>query len=143
MVVTAIDTNVLVTLLKADRPSDIQTAQAALEQASELGALIISPVVYAELFAVPLRDEAFLTQFLQDTRISIEWRMTRAMWHRAALAYGAYAERRRGHKGDPGPRRILADFLIGAHASELGVRLLTFDSGLYKSAFPELEVILL
>ncbi|MBI3961967.1 MAG: type II toxin-antitoxin system VapC family toxin [Deinococcus sp.] len=140
---TSIDTNVLVTLLKADRPGHIQTAQAALEQASQLGTLVISPVVYAELFAMPLRDEAFLNHFLQDTRINVEWRMTRAMWHRAALAYGTYAERRRGRKGDPGPRRILADFLIGAHASELGARFLTFDSGVYKSAFPELELVLL
>ncbi|MGZ4890608.1 MAG: hypothetical protein ACXWBH_15610 [Candidatus Angelobacter sp.] len=42
---------------------------------------------------------------------------------------------------DPGPRRILADFLIGAHASHRGYRLLTLDDHLYPSAFSSLTVI--
>lgn len=65
------------------------------------------------------------------------------MWRSAGLAFGGYAQRRRAQPGDPGPRRILADFLIGAHASELGARLLTFDGGVYRAAFPNLEVVVL
>jgi predicted nucleic acid-binding protein len=42
-----------------------------------------------------------------------------------------------GH-GERGPRRILADFLIGAHAQKRGYRLLTLDEGFYPTAFPRL-----
>ena len=143
MVATALDTNVLVTLLLADSEVDVKRAQTALEAASALGEVFVSPVVYAELLAAPLRDEAFLEVFLKDTRIRVDARFTRAMWRSAGLAFGAYARRRRAQPGDPGPRRILADFLIGAHATELRTRLLTFDNGVYKAAFPELELVVL
>lgn len=143
MVATALDTNVLVTLLQADSEADVRRAQTALEEASARGEVLVSPVVHAELLAAPLRDEAFLEAFLKDTRIRVDWRFTRSMWRSAGLAFGGYAKRRRAQPGDPGPRRILADFLIGAHASELGARLLTFDGGVYKAAFPELEVVIL
>jgi predicted nucleic acid-binding protein len=42
---------------------------------------------------------------------------------------------------DTGPRRILADFLIGAHACERGYRLLTLDDRLYRAAFPDLALV--
>ena len=42
---------------------------------------------------------------------------------------------------DAGPRRILADFLIGAHALEGGHTLLTLDDHLYRKAFPRLAVV--
>ena len=41
---------------------------------------------------------------------------------------------------DSGARRILADFLIGAHAHTRGYRLLTLDERLYKAAFPTLRL---
>ena len=142
MVVTALDTNVLVTLFKADNPKDIYTAQEALEQASELGNMLISPVVYAELLAVPLK-EAFLDEFLKESNLNVEWRMERAVWKQAGQSYYQYAERRRKQKGDTVPRRILADFLIGAHASTFAKRFLTFDERIYHEAFPSLEIIVL
>jgi predicted nucleic acid-binding protein len=138
--VTALDTNVLVTLLKSDKPRDIATAQNALEEANELGDIILSPVVYAELLAVPLQ-EAFLDEFLSETRLVVEWRMERSIWKQAGQSYYQYAERRRKQKGDTGPRRILADFLIGAHASAFAKRFMTFDEKIYRQAFTKLEVI--
>jgi predicted nucleic acid-binding protein len=39
------------------------------------------------------------------------------------------------------PRRILTDFLIGAHALVRGFTLLTFDQRLYAAAFPELNIL--
>lgn len=143
MVATALDTNVLITLLNADAQADVRRAQTALEEASARGEVLVSPVVHAELLAAPLRDEAFLEAFLKDTRIRVDWRFTRSMWRSAGLAFGSYAQRRRAQAGDPGPRRILADFLIGAHAAEVNACLLTFDDGVCKAAFPELEVIVL
>jgi hypothetical protein len=41
-----------------------------------------------------------------------------------------------GNNAILGPRRILADFLIGAHASHRGYRLLTLDDHLYPSHCP-------
>ncbi|HWQ69804.1 MAG TPA: hypothetical protein VN494_07610 [Patescibacteria group bacterium] len=48
--------------------------------------------------------------------------------------------RRRTHR-DPGPRRILADFIIGAHALHNGFRLLTLDDRLYRATFPRLTIL--
>ena len=39
------------------------------------------------------------------------------------------------------PRRILADFLIGAHALRNGFPLLTLDDRIYRAAFPGLIVV--
>jgi predicted nucleic acid-binding protein len=50
-----------------------------------------------------------------------------------------YAERRHKQR-DTGVRRILADFLIGAHADVRGYRLLTLDERLYRAAFPSLTI---
>jgi predicted nucleic acid-binding protein len=38
------------------------------------------------------------------------------------------------------PRRILADFLIGAHAVVSGYKLLTLDAGIYQTSFPKLKI---
>jgi len=54
-------------------------------------------------------------------------------------AFQGYAERRRRQR-DHGTRRILADFLIGAHAQVQGYRLLSLDEGLYRMAFPTLKI---
>ena len=54
-------------------------------------------------------------------------------------AFKGYVERRRKAR-DPGARRILADFLIGAHAAVNGYRLLTLDDRVYRAAFPKLVV---
>jgi hypothetical protein len=37
-------------------------------------------------------------------------------------------------------RRLLADFLIGAHAHIRGYRLLSLDERLYRAAFPTLKI---
>ncbi|MCL5258254.1 MAG: hypothetical protein M1314_00655 [Firmicutes bacterium] len=41
---------------------------------------------------------------------------------------------------DGAPRRIIADFVIGAHASRVGT-LVTSDAAFYRRAFPSLRVI--
>ena len=63
-----------------------------------------------------------------------------AVWRAAGRAFQKYTARRR-EKPASGPRRILADFLIGAHASEHGYRLLTLDDHLYRAAFPALTLV--
>jgi len=59
------------------------------------------------------------------------------VWREAGLAFQEYAARRRKQKGTA-PRRILAAFLIGAHAAVNGYRLLTLEEGLDRASFPKL-----
>ena len=136
---TAIDTNVIVALW--DRDTKVSTtAQSALDSAFERGGLMISAPVFAELMAAPGRDEGFLNAFFKDTGIGIDWHLEEAIWRTAGLAFRVYAARRRRQR-ESGPRRILADFLIGAHALRRGCQLLTLDEHVYRSAFPQLRLI--
>jgi hypothetical protein len=136
---TAIDTNVIVALWDRD-PAISHSAQEALDAALGRGSLVLSAPVFAELIAAPGRNETFLNTFCLDTGISVEFDLEEAIWRLAGRAFQAYAFRRRKQR-DQGPRRILADFLIGAHASHRGYRLLTLDGHLYKTAFSALTLI--
>jgi predicted nucleic acid-binding protein len=135
---TAVDTNVFVALFSGDADASV-AAQAALEEARAGGPLGISPAVYAELVAG--RDEAFVERFLSEKDIEVDWGQNREVWGTAGARYGEYARDRRKQKGDPGPRRILADFLIGAHAVHCAKALLTSDSSIYGTYFSELKVL--
>jgi predicted nucleic acid-binding protein len=136
---TAIDTNVLVTLWDGEDALN-GPARRALEVAFEQGSLVIVGAVYAELLAAPGRTEKFLDRFCEETRIKVEWGLSEEVWRAAGLAFQEYAARRKKQKGT-GPRRILADFLIGAHAAVNGYRLLTLDVGLYRVSFPRLVIV--
>jgi len=136
---TAVDSNVLVALWDRD-PAASNVAQKALDAALERGSLVLSAPVFAELIAAPGRTEEFLHTFCADTGIRVEFSLEEEIWLLAGRAFRSYAARRR-KQGDPGPRRILADFLIGAHAFHHGYRLLTLDSRLYRAAFSGLTLI--
>ena len=135
---TAIDTNVIIALWEHD-PILRGSAREALESAFEKGALVVAAPVFAELMAAN-RTEAFLDSFFEDCGIRIDWLLDEDVWRLAGRAFAAYGARRRRH-GAPGPRRILADFLIGAHAVRLGCPLMTMDRRLYRTAFPELVLL--
>ena len=137
--ITAIDTNVLVALWDRDDTLN-SAAQAALDDAFARGKLIISGAVFAELLAFPRRTEAFLDQFLKDTGISVDWTTDESIWRVAGKAFQKYAKGHLKQKADI-PRRILADFLIGAQALEKGYSLLTLDDGIYRAAFPKLQIV--
>ncbi len=136
---TAIDTNVLVALWNEDDTLNTQ-ARSALDAALGRGSLVIAAAVFAELLAAPSRNEGFLDSFCRETRISIDWNLDEAVWRVAGRAFRAYVGRRKAQRG-AGPRRILADFLIGAHALQNGFRLLTLDEGVYRAAFPRLVIV--
>jgi len=135
---TAIDSNILVALWDADDTLH-RSARQLLEEASETGQLVINGLVYAELLAAPGRSEEFLDRFCEETGIRIEWELKAQVCREAGNAYQKYAERRR-KQGTNGPRRILADFLIGAHALVNGYKLLTLDGRMYRASFPKLRV---
>lgn len=135
---TALDTNVIIALWDND-PLVSSRSRRALEIAFLHGGLVIAAPVFAELLAAPGRTEAFLNKFLQETTIVVDWELGEEVWRIAARAFQAYAERRRKQR-DLGHRRILADFVIGAHAQVHGFRFLTRDERLYKAAFPQVKM---
>jgi predicted nucleic acid-binding protein len=136
---SAVDTNVLVALWDRNDALNL-SAQAALDAAFARGRLVISGAVFAELLAFPRRTETFLNQFLQDTGITVDWQTDETVWRTAGKAFQRYANRRRKQQaGDS--RRILADFLIGAHALENDYSLLTLDESIYRAAFPKLQIV--
>jgi predicted nucleic acid-binding protein len=134
----AVDTNVFSALLSGEENA-VSAMQAALEQMSAEGILVVSPVVYAELVAG--RSPEAVDDFFSEQEIEVDWRLGREVWRTAGSRYGAYARVRRRQRGDAGPRRILADFLIGAHALHFARALLTSDTRIYGTYFPELRVV--
>jgi predicted nucleic acid-binding protein len=136
-VTTAIDTNVVIALWDSD-PTINSAAEDALERAFRSGSLVVCAPVFAELIAAPGRTEAFVNSFFEENGIAIDWILDETIWRAAGRAFQSYAERRRKQR-DQGTRRLLADFVIGAHAQVRGFRLLSLDERLYRAAFPVLK----
>ena len=134
---TCIDTNIF--SLIWNRHPNAKIVIHHLEQQRRKGNLVISPIVYAELFAYPNITELFLQQFLEDTEVTVDEHLSFQSICLAGERYADYAKRRLSEIGQP--RRILADFLVGAHALEHKAVLLTFDKRRYQTDFPELELI--
>lgn len=135
----AIDTNVFVSLFAGDEEAS-SWAQQALEEAVRRAALTVSPAVYAELVAG--RQPEIVETFFSEKGIEVSWEIGKGVWRTAGTRYGAYASDRRQQGADPGPRRILADFLVGAHALHLGGKtLLTTDTRVFATYFPELRLV--
>jgi len=86
-----------------------------------------------------IRSERFVGSFFDETGIGVDWELSEQIWRSAGRAFQAYAKRRR-MQGDKGTRRVLADFIIGAHAFTNGFRLLTLDERIYLAAFPSLAI---
>ena len=134
---TAVDTNVFVALWNADDSLNL-AASKALE--SVQGRLVVCGAVYSELLASPGRTEDDLDRFFDQELIEVEWGLTEEIWRAAGNAFSGYASRRR--KANAGhPRRILTDFIIGAHAFENRYGLLTLDDKLFRASFPKLRLI--
>lgn len=134
---TAIDTNVISALWSRE-PASAGVAD-TLHRAVQEGALVICGPVYAELMAYPNATPAFVDGFLETTRIDVHTAVSREVWSRSGEAFGAYARRRRASGGGE-PKRLLVDFVVGAHALAHAERLLTLDPDRYRTAFPDLEL---
>jgi predicted nucleic acid-binding protein len=135
---TAIDSNILIALWNEDEALNV-LARSVLDAALGRGELVIAAPVYAELSAAPSRTEPFLDSFCRETGIRVDWSFGEEVWRSAGRAYQRYVSRRR-RQNDSAPRRILTDFVIGAHAMYNGFRLLTLDDRLYRAAFPKLVI---
>ena len=134
---TSVDTNIL-SALWSNEPGAAGIAK-DLSEAKQAGAVLISGVVYAELLAYPRATEQFIEEFFDETGIAVDLKFSDAVWMEAGRRFARYANRRREAKGD-GPKRLLADFLVGAHALLQADRLLTLDPVRYRQDFPELRL---
>ncbi len=135
---TAIDTNVISSLWSST-PLAAQMAT-LLSRASDEGGLVVCGPVYAELLAHPKATERFVDEFLTTTGIDVDCLLDEKIWREAGRRFAAYAGRRR-RSGGGSPKRLLVDFLIGAHASLCADRLMTLDRDRYAQDFPRLRLI--
>jgi hypothetical protein len=103
------------------------------------GPIVICGPVFGELLGLPKRTSGEIHRLLEDEQISIEWEFSQQDWQTAGSAYQGYVVRRRS-SGSGLPRRMMTDFLIGAHANVRNYTLLTLDNGLYRAAFPSLRM---
>lgn len=136
----SVDTNVIIDIIAGTREVAERAVAVLSEQGSRAG-LVISPIVYSELYAHPGWGKAEIDQFLRSTAIAIDWELTREVWEVAGGAFSRYALRRK-RQHDASPRHLFSDFVIGAHAAGVGA-LITSDRDFYVTNFPKLSLIAL
>jgi len=155
-VTIAVDTNAFLALLYDDEHAD--ASEAALRRVYREGAVVVSPVVYAELAADGRFDSAAdLDRFLADFSVDVVDSSREARFV-AGDRFREYVDRRPDGVQCPAcgekrsvdceacgesfsPRQhVAADFLIGAHAAVDCDGLVSFDEGFYSPYFPSLAV---
>src|SRR6266702_3215688 len=130
--ITAVDANVVLDILTGS-PKEIQNAQSAMTVAKKAGTTVISAVAYAEVAAqFPSKARADEFFFLLSCKVE---RLEEDAAFLAGQFFDEYKER--GGKRN----RILADFLIAAHAQLNADRILTRDARFFGPNFPRLKAI--
>jgi hypothetical protein len=130
--ITAVDTSVVLDVLTGSS-TNASNSEAALRQASQQGQLIVCECVLAEIFPA-LGDRERVHEFLG------EWQMDFVPSNEeSAILAGEMFLRflKRGRER----KRILADFLVGAHAIVHADRLIARDRGYLRDYFTSLKLL--
>jgi len=130
--ITAVDTSVLLDIL-IDGSSFMAQSEFQLRDFREMSDLIVCEAVIAEIRPVFSNDQ-HLIDFLQDLQIEF----TPSSIKTILLAGSMYAE----YISNKGPsKRVLPDFMIGAHALQQADILLARDRGYYCEYFKDLKLV--
>lgn len=127
-----VDTNVLLDVLEDD-PDWAEWSIRQLRALSQVNALRINPIIYAEL-SLAFESLSRLDRAIAGMQIGYD-EIPRAGLFLAGRAFVRY-RREGGQKSN-----VLPDFLVGAHAAVAGCRVLTRDPRRYRHYFPTVEVI--
>lgn len=133
--ITAVDSSVLFDVL-LDHPLFEASSKDALRETSGEGALIVCEAVYAEI-AGHFSRKSDLDIFLREAGIRLSPSAPETLFKAGHLWKQAGLKRPHGLASS---RRLLADFLIGAHALLQAERFLTRDKGFYRSTFSGLRL---
>jgi predicted nucleic acid-binding protein len=129
--IACVDTNIILDVAAQDQPF-AEHSRELLAEMSDKGVLVMCDVVYAEL--VPQFESREQLDFVVST---LGIRLTESG---ADVAYLA-GQRWAAYRAAGGNReRLVADFLIGAHAVLRADCLLSRDRGFFKSYFAELKL---
>lgn len=129
---TLIDSNILLDLIAPETKWFAWSSRRLVE--ARHGGDILFNVVVASEFAYSFRSEAEFLSFLAGMPMK-HAPIPEMAGYRAASAHRLYRQ-------NGGTReRTLPDFLIGGHAAIDGHRILTRDSNIFRTYFPELELI--
>ena len=129
--ITFVDTNVLLDVFLPD-PQWGEKSSHALDQAYTDGSLVVNEIIYAEL-APQFPEKKLLDQILKTLGI-------RVVILDLESAYAAGTKWKKHLEAGGKRDRVLADFLIGAHAEKIAEKLLTRDRGFYKKYFTTLNI---